>query len=375
MARPFGLYVHVPFCVDRCVYCDFVTVRYEPTWRRLYVQVLLREIRHWADRLEGRVVASVYFGGGTPGVLPADEIRQVLDALRSAWPVAEDAEITVETTPWAVTASKLRALRDLGVNRISVGLQAYDDGLLTAMGRVHRRRHIRRAVELLRAGAWNWNADLLLGYPGQTAALWRSTVRSLLQDAPPHVSLYVLEVHESTPLGRWVAAGTVRPPSDAWVERAWRWAYVRFRRAGYRFYEVSNLARPGRESRHNLRYWRLGDYLGLGMGAHSCIGPHRWQNPAAWPDYLRTVLRGEEPARTTRDRRERLRERILLGLRTRWGIPYRWLRLYHGSGDGWQGFLEQAVRQGWLRLDGDRLRATPAGWFRLMALYEGLGVG
>jgi oxygen-independent coproporphyrinogen-3 oxidase len=370
-----ALYVHVPFCVDRCAYCDFVTVRYEPAWRPLYVQVLLQEIRHWADRLTDRVVQSVYFGGGTPGLLHADEVGRVLDALRSAWPVAKDAEITVETTPWAVTASKLRDLRDLGVNRISVGLQAYDDGLLTAMGRVHRRRHIERANALLRAGAWNWNADLILGYPGQTAALWRSTVESLLQDAPPHVSLYVLEVHESTPLGRWVASGAVRPPSDAWVDRAWRWAYARFRRAGYRFYEVSNLARPGFESRHNRTYWRLGDYLGLGMGAHSCVGPYRWQNPSAWLDYSRMVLRGEAPARTFRDRRERLRERILLGLRTRWGIPYRWLTRYHGSYDGWRTFLDEAVRQGWLRWDRERLRATPSGWLRMMALYEGLGVG
>ncbi len=375
-ARPMSVYVHVPFCVDRCVYCDFPTLRYRAPDRSVYVDRIVQEIDRWASALRGRRLVSVYFGGGTPGILQPDEIARILATLQACMVWDGRVEITLETTPWTITPARLQAWRDLGINRVSVGIQALNDRLLAPMHRVHRVRHIRRAVRLLRATGWNWNADLLLGFPGQTRTQWRTAVREIIRMNAPHVSIYLLELHTRTPLARWVRMGLCRLPGDTFVWHAWRWAYRTFRAAGYRFYEVANLARPGFQSRHNVRYWQLGDYIGFGLGAHSCVGPFRWQNPERWDAYVRDAMGNNGYPVQVRGRRERLRERILLGLRTAWGIPLAWLEQYHRGRTGWRSFLDTAVRARWLAVspDGRRIRATPKGWFRLMPIYVGLGL-
>ena len=375
-ARPLAVYVHVPFCVDRCVYCDFPTLRYRAPDRSVYVDRIVWEIRQWAPALQNRRLRSVYFGGGTPGILKPNEIGRVLDTLRKYMVWDDNVEITLETTPWTVTPDRLHAWRNVGVNRVSIGIQTFDDRALTRLHRVHRVRHIRRAMELLRMDGWNWNADLLLGFPGQTRTQWCTAVREIIRAKAPHVSIYLLELHARTPLARWVRMGLCRLPGDGFVWRAWRWAYHVFRTAGYRFYEVANLARPGFQSRHNLQYWQLGDYIGFGMGAHSCVGPFRWQNPERWDAYLRNTMGDNGCPVQVRSRRERLRERILLGLRTARGVPLLWLERYHRGWTGWRSFLDTAVRARWLAVssDGSRIRATPQGWFRLMPIYAGLGL-
>ena len=317
--KPVALYVHIPFCVKKCAYCDFRSwPGRERDWAR-YLNALEEEFASAAKRYGKVPIRTVFIGGGTPSVLPEDAVMRILAMARARFEMLPDAEVTVETNPGTLSPEKLRAYRDSGVNRLSIGLQAAQPGLLQMLGRVHGPEDAVRAVAWARdAGFQNINLDLMYALPGQTMAAWVESVKFALSLNPEHLSLYSLIVEPGTPIERAVASGELTAPEDDASVAMQRAAGRILSRRGFVRYEISNYALPGFECRHNLVYWNRGDYLGLGCAAHSMMAGERFENTGDLDEYLSGVREVARRAVTADEARE---EEILLGTRTARGIP------------------------------------------------------
>ena len=323
-----GVYVHIPYCVKKCAYCDFCSVPRDETAAE-YPDALCREIELSRDRLpyEGPV-PSVFFGGGTPTVLPAEALVRILDTVRRTYEVLPDTEITLECNPGTAAYADFLKLHSAGFNRLSLGLQSADDRLLQAVGRIHTYSQFLAAFQAARdAGFQNINVDLMHGLPGQTQADYLDTLQKVCDLGPEHVSAYALILEEGTPLYEQVRTGEIALPDEddvADMEDAGV-AYLKGR--GYERYEVSNFAKPGFACSHNLIYWNDEPYLGFGAAAHSSARGDgewlRWANTESIPAYLRKLKRGKLPTADTIhiDEREEMFEVIMLGLRKVKGIP------------------------------------------------------
>lgn len=354
------LYVHVPFCARRCSYCDFsIAVR-----RRVPVQAYLDALGVEA-RLAGAppAPATIYLGGGTPSRLGGDGIA-ALARLVGAGPHVE--EFTLEANPEDVTADAVRAWVHAGVDRLSLGAQSFDDRVLRWMHRTHDAETITRAVAIARAaGIGNLSLDLIFALPDALGRRFDADLARAIALEPDHVSLYGLTVEAATPLARWMARGITQVPGDdRWAEE-YLLAHERLGGAGYRFYEVSNAARPGREARHNSAYWRLVPYLGLGPSAHSFDRSTRWWNTAAYAAWQRRLAAGERPVagHEVVGEPQRALERLYLSLRTADGI-----RLDDPAARRLLAVAPAWVAAGWASAeltDGGRLTLTPQGWLRL----------
>jgi putative oxygen-independent coproporphyrinogen III oxidase len=288
----FGVYVHVPFCLTRCHYCDFVTYTGMEGLRRPYTAALLEEAAMAAAALGPAppAVTSVFVGGGTPTLLPPGDLARLLGRLAELLPFAPAAEVTVEANPETVDAAMADALAGAGVTRVSMGAQSFDDRVLAALGRVHDAARVGAAVATLRtAGVPAINLDLIYGGPGEDAASWSATLAAAVALGPEHLSAYALTIEPATRFGRLVAAGQLAEPGEDDLADRYDTACATLAAAGYRHYEVSNWATDGHASRHNLTYWRRGRYLGLGAGAHEFDGASRRWNVAGVPAYLRAV--------------------------------------------------------------------------------------
>ncbi len=298
-----SLYIHIPFCHTKCHYCDFNSYAGLLGWREPYVDGLVREIA-WAGNLTRRSglagrptdqpwpCRTIFFGGGTPSLLTAEQVAEILDAARQGFDVLEDAEITLEANPGTLEEAHLLALRAAGVNRLSMGAQSFDAGLLRWMGRIHSPEEIESAFQAARrAGFENINLDFIFGIPHQTLEQWEMTLERALALAPDHLSLYSLMIEEGTPLYRWVEEGRVRPADEDLTAEMYLLAQRKLGEAGYEQYEISNWARPGKACQHNLTYWRNLPYLGVGAGAHSCFGGRRFSTARAIRKYLECVKR------------------------------------------------------------------------------------
>jgi len=352
--KKLGVYVQVPFCQTKCTYCNFHTgvvakERFSP-----YVAAVCREIREhgqflkdagvdWPWRLgrssaaplqeksgvreEVPVVDTVYFGGGTPSLLKPEHLQQILKAIQEAF-AAEFAEVTLEADPETVEEEKAVAWVSAGINRVSFGVQSFSDKELASAGRMHRRENIYRAVPMLRAaGIRNISFDLIAGLPHQTKESWKRSLEELVAMGPEHVSIYLLEVDEGSRLGKELLRGGARysagaVPSEDEMAEFYEVAQEALRAAGYRHYEISNWAKPGFESKHNLKYWRRQPYLGFGAGAHSFSGTQRWANAHDAAEYVKAIESGRLPVEqleeVTADRA--LEEELFLGLRQLDGI-------------------------------------------------------
>jgi oxygen-independent coproporphyrinogen-3 oxidase len=277
MGEPISLYVHIPFCTAKCGYCDFNSYARQEHLIPAYGETLLREAQLWRSAAAGRPVATVFFGGGTPSLMPLEEMRRLMEGLRASFDVATDAEVSLEANPGSIDEPYLRGLLDLGFNRLSLGVQSFHDDELRALDRLHSAEDARRAVRAARAAGFsNVNLDLIFGLPEQPMERWGRSVEEALAFAPEHLSLYALTVEEGTPLARNVARGrTPAPDPDAQADQ-YEWTQERLKRAGYEHYEISNWARPGCRCRHNLTYWECREYLGLGAGAHSYLNGVRF---------------------------------------------------------------------------------------------------
>ena len=366
--RPFGLYLHIPFCVARCGYCDFNTYLHEPARAREYLGALRAEIAAWGGRPEvrRRPAATVFFGGGTPSLLDPGQVAGILDAARAAFGLAPEAEVTLEANPGTVDAARFRGFRGAGVNRLSLGVQAFQERLLRTAGRDHSVADARAAVADARAvGFANVSLDLIYALPGQTLDDWAASLAEAVALAPEHLSAYGLTYEEGTPFHRERRAGRLRPVDEETEAAMFDLAIARLATAGYEQYEISNFARPGFRSAHNQIYWRCGDYLGLGAGAHSSLGGRRFFNRRLPQDYIAAVGRDGTAEAGAEDLtpRQRLGEALVLGLRLRDGVDLDEVRARFAP---WgvapdPGDLDRLEGAGLLERCGPRLRLTDRG--------------
>jgi putative oxygen-independent coproporphyrinogen III oxidase len=321
--RSLGFYLHVPFCAKRCYYCSFNTAPMDPAAMERYVRAVRRELELLGELPWAREVtlSSVFVGGGTPSLLEVDELRAILDELRARFAVERGAEVTVECNPESVGRDKLEGYRAAGVNRISLGVQALDDAILPRLGRLHSAGQARTAFEAAReAGHDNVSVDVMYGLPGLDVAGWARAVQAVLDWHPDHLSAYGLTLDNGS---LWSVTGVAGlPPEGAVVEQYWALARAAAEH-GFEHYEISNYARPGLRSRHNLTYWRAAEYLAAGPGACGFIGATRYGNTKPVPRYCATLEAGALPIDTSESLtpRQRLAEQLILGLRTHDGVP------------------------------------------------------
>jgi oxygen-independent coproporphyrinogen-3 oxidase len=365
------VYLHVPFCQRRCSYCDFSIAVRKRIPAREYVDVVLRELSLLGDTAAVGL-DTIYLGGGTPSLLPPDAISALLTSLRDAFHVTssrDDVEITLEANPEDVKPESAAAWRLAGVNRVSLGAQSFDDGVLQWMHRSHDATRVGDAVGALRAaGVDNISLDLIFALPAELRRDWARDLDLACSLHPAHLSLYGLTVEERTPLARWISRGATSRPDDERYAEEYLYAHERLARDGYRFYEVSNAERDGHRSRHNSAYWSGRAYLGLGPAAHSFDGRVRRWNLGAWESYRRAVAAGlpavEAEEVLTEEQREL--ERLYLALRTDAGLPLAALcRPLPPAAALW-------VERGWAEVSEERLVCTPEGWLRLDALIRDL---
>src|SRR6266850_6353110 len=286
-----GVYIHIPFCLSRCSYCDFATSIYRSEHAERYVHALVKEIVSQTPDANARVVDTIYFGGGTPSLLSPRQAEQILGALHKNFEVDGRAEITMEMNPGSVTPENLVAFRRLGVNRASFGAQTFDDAELARLGRSHTSADTLNTFhDLRRSGFENVSFDLIAGLPGQTLSRWQKNVEQALALAPEHLSFYLLEVHSGTPLAEHIRRGMQPVPDDDLAAAMYEWMLERASDAGYEHYEISNLCRPGFTSRHNSKYWTGAAYYGFGCSAHSYDGRmRRWSNKRDVLAYVETI--------------------------------------------------------------------------------------
>ena len=360
VSKGMGLYIHIPFCMSKCVYCDFLS--FEGTDADLqarYVRALIAEMRALHSELDAEV-DTVYLGGGTPTALPSPLLCEILNETRH-FNLLPGVEVTLEMNP----CTSLVALADFaacGVNRLSIGLQAWQDSFLAALGRAHTSDEFTETMQAARAaGIDNINVDLMFGLPGQDLGHWRESVMQVISHNPTHVSAYSLTPAEGTPLwGELEAGRTVLPHDD--VDRAMYHEAIRMlAAAGYEHYELSNFAKPGRESRHNVNCWLRKPYIGLGLGAHSFDGGRRWCNTPDMRRYLSAIaLREDIEVLSTSDA---MAETMILGLRMTKGVS---LHDFHKSfgvhlTDCYGSELEMLISRGLLQKSADRVALTPLG--------------
>lgn len=321
--KPIGLYIHIPFCLRKCNYCDFPSVAGRLELLPSYLSALENELVLQSHRWTDRRVETIFIGGGTPSILLPGDYRSLMDTVRRVFQVSDSAEISLEANPGTVTAEKAYAMRDAGINRISMGVQAVQDPLLLAMGRIHRKADAEEAIILFRnAGFTNLNLDLMFGLPGQTPDMWRETLAFALSTPISHLSCYSLSVEEDTPWGILDQEGRLLPASDELDRLLYHEARRILAKEGFLHYELSNFAKSGFSCRHNLIYWNRHDYLGVGAASHSLMEGMRFANTADPDAYIRSVDNGvpllSESAVLTRE--EALSERMLMGMRLMEGV-------------------------------------------------------
>ena len=357
-----GVYVHWPFCESKCPYCDFNSHVRDTVDHARWRAALIAELEHFHDRMPDLRVGSVFFGGGTPSLMAAETAAAVIAAIRRLWPCDEDCEITLEANPSSAEAANFRALAEAGVNRLSLGVQSFDDAALRFLGRRHDAAEARRALEAARNAVDNASIDLIYARPEQSLADWRAELRAAFALGLGHLSLYQLTIEPNTGFFAAARRGAFRMPDDGAAARLYAATQEMTAAAGLPAYEISNHARPGLESRHNLAYWRGRPYLGVGPGAHGrLLAAGQWwataqtAKPEAW---LAAVEKsGHGTARLTRlAPRERAEEAVMMGLRLADGVPSDALDDVIDAGA-----RAELVADGLLRDDEDRLAATARG--------------
>lgn len=319
-----GVYIHVPFCRSRCSYCDFATARYDRAPAERYVRAVAGEIFRWRELDQSNDIDTIYFGGGTPSLLSPLQVRRILEAVRDRFRVLDGAEVTMEMNPSELSAEKLKNLRRLGINRASFGAQTFDDRELRRLGRTHTSQDIGRTFSQLREADFeNISFDVIAGLPGQKLDGWSRNLDEALALGPEHLSLYLLEVHEGTPLADQIRRGFQPQPDDDLAAEMYGLMVERVCVAGYEHYEISNFCLPGFPSRHNTKYWTGAPYYGFGCSAHSYDGKRRrWANERDTARYLNLIESGESPVAETVELgpAQARAESIFLGLRLMRGI-------------------------------------------------------
>jgi len=373
---PAGIYLHFPFCTERCTYCDFVTATGPADAVAPYLTALETEIGSFQRELP-TLADSVYFGGGTPSRMTPLQVSGVLGVVRSRFRLLPETEVTLEANPESLSPESLAGYREAGVTRMSVGVQSLDDDVLRRVGRAHDSVRARRAVrEAKSAGFRSVNLDLIAGLPGEDLSGWRDTVEQAAALLPDHVSVYLLETDKETPLSRSIRAGRAPLADEDAFAGVYEATVLALEAAGYALYEISNFARPGHESRHNLKYWSDAPYGGFGLGAHAYFAGARRANTRSLPRYLAALAEGRDPLEWNDpwDPRRRLAEALILGLRVARGVDLDRLGLRYGVdldslyAQAW----ERGCEAGLVERSGPSLRLTPRGRLRSNELFADL---
>ncbi len=336
--QPLSLYVHIPFCSAKCTYCDFNSYAGQDSLFAPYAEAVAQEAALWAPHLAGRPVETIFFGGGTPSLMPLAEMGTIVDSLRAAFQIAADAEISLEANPGTVNAEHIAGLRSLGFNRISFGVQSFHEDELRSLERIHDAEEVENAYRWARsAGFERVNLDLIYGLVDQSLQGWQLNLETALALGPEHLSLYALTLEEGTPLTRDVARGRTPGPDLDLQADMFEWSREHLQGVGFEHYEVSNWARPGQECRHNLAYWHNAEWLGLGAGAHSHLFDWRFADAASPSRYIKSVNETPQPAgsaagenlleamrqvtfREPEDQQREMSETVVLALRLRRGL-------------------------------------------------------
>ena len=363
--KPLGLYIHLPFCKSKCIYCDFYSLPRAEDRMDRYVSALCRQLAEIAQRTTAHTVDSVYLGGGTPSYLGEKRLRHILKTVKKHYHLSRDAEITLEANPDSAGDWRaLRSLRRAGMNRLSLGVQSADDGLLRTLGRPHTFAQAEEAAAAARrARIRNLSLDLIYGLPGQDLAGWKDTLERAAALEPEHLSCYGLKVEEGTPL--WDMQEKMDLPDDDAQADMYLWTVERLGALGYEQYEISNFARPGRASRHNMKYWTLCEYAGFGPGAHSDLGDVRYAYLPSLDTYCAGVEAGVSVLESSEHipSRERDIEYVMLGLRLTQGISRQeFENRYRLPFAPIQSVLERFRATGHAALAGERWRLTPEGF-------------
>lgn len=359
---PAGLYIDFPFCLARCSFCAFNIQGYREGLAERYIAALRREILLYSEApiWRERVLTSVYFGGGTPTLYPPDLLVKLLSLCRASFPMAADAEVTIEAHPATIDLSTLAALRGGGINRLSMGVQSFSDAHLEALGRHHTAEAARLAFHAARAAGFaNIGIDLIYAIPGSSSIEWEETLQSAIVLSPEHLSLYCLSIEEGTLFHKKEKAGLLSMPSEGEMIQLYQAAQKKLKEAGYDQYEISNFARPGYACRHNLLYWDRNESLGVGLSAHSYLDREHRANTDSLPDYLDQVASGRLPIA---ERGEvsfdaALKDQIIFGLRKTEGIPLQLL----GQNRSFEETYKRLVEEGLLIEEKNRLRLSSKG--------------
>jgi putative oxygen-independent coproporphyrinogen III oxidase len=364
----FGVYVHWPFCASKCPYCDFNShVRAGGIDEARFLAAYQREMQHWAELAAGRRVTSIFFGGGTPSLMSASTVAAILDAVAGAWSVAADAEITLEANPSSVEAARFRGYRVAGVNRVSLGVQSLDDAELRKLGRLHTAKEALAAMDIAARTFARFSFDMIYARPGQTVEAWRAELVRALALSPRHLSLYQLTIEAGTPYAALHVAGKLQVPEGELAQALYEVTQEMTAAAGLPAYEVSNHAAPGEESRHNLTYWRYGEYAGVGPGAHGRVltdagrlATATERQPERWAERVEAEGHGIAE-RTMLGASEQMDEALIMGLRLSEGLDLDRLQRI-GSMRPRPAEIARLVALGLIEADGHRrLRATPRG--------------
>ncbi len=370
-----SLYLHIPFCTHRCAYCDFNTYTSLLDMREAYADGLVAEMNQVAGGVR-RPVHTLFFGGGTPSLMSPAALGRILDGVRANFILADDAEVTMEANPGTVDLAYLTAVRQTGINRLSFGVQSVVQSELTLLEREHDFATVVEAVAMARqAGLPNFNLDLIYGVPGQTLASWEQSVRAVLDLEPSHLSLYCLTIEPGTPMQRWLLNGRIQPPDPDLAADQYELACTILAEHGYDHYEISNWAKPGLACVHNLTYWRDGEYLGLGAGAHGHAAGVRYQVVKQPRVYLRRLQEGVAPgyplstaaaASHPVSRAEAISDTMMTQLRLlNEGLDLDAFQARFGQSvaEIYNGTLDQLVEWGLVAVQDGRLRLTQKGWF------------
>ncbi len=356
---PDFLYIHIPFCVQKCVYCDFFSVPYEEKLVSSYIHALCGELslkKGSADSLK-----TVYIGGGTPSLLSGECFARLFECLLDNFSFEDSAEITVEANPGTITESKINGMLSTGVNRLSIGAQSFNDIELQALGRIHTSKDSLRSLELIKkAGADNFSIDLIYGIPGQTMESWRASITKALEFLPAHISTYELTPEENTQLYRLIESGKIKMPDEELVLEMYNYIIDFIADRGYEHYEISNFALPAFKCVHNLNYWNRGEYIGAGAGAHSFVNGVRSMNTKDIRNYVENLNQGKLAetwsAKVTAE--DALKELIFLGLRKTEGInTMKAAKLGLSLSAAGKGLIDE----GYLEIGNNHLRLTRKG--------------
>ena len=365
-ARTIGLYIHIPFCRQKCLYCDFPSWAGKEGQMQGYVDALTKEIENRSKEYPDRKVVSVFFGGGTPTTLSIPMLEQLMQTVFANWDIAEDAEITTEANPGTLDAEMALALKRMGFNRLSMGVQAWQNRLLKDLGRIHTIESFQENYHAVReAGFMNVNTDLMFALPNQTMEDWQETVKNIVALQPEHISAYSLILEEGTPFYDRYEKGELEPAAEELDREMYHWAVDYLAEMGYEQYEISNFAKKGRQSRHNRIYWQAEEYLGMGLGSHSYMNGERFHNIYDLQEYIKadgdiSLLKEDVEIILEEDA---LAEFMFLGLRLAEGVSFDRFRERFGQEmkNIYGAQIGELVRDGLLEEDDFGIRLTRRG--------------